>query len=257
MDAQQRPVKRPRIEEKACIICSHNSPISNLTRPKDQQSIVTLRKAAEIQMFFPILNLDESEHEEKLYYHRNCRASFTHKKTLEGSLTRNKASPSGTEMRKSTREPSTSNTSRVFDHICIFCKKKNKYAQGSKSTELLMQSREFRSDEKIRNAAMAKLHDIILAITSRELVAAEAHYHKSCYRNYTRGEKQTSTDRPLPDDDIRYQTAEQNAYLMLYDHIRNTLFAEPQAMKLTMPRDFFLFNSMLNLTVVSRPLYFS
>ena len=233
MDVQQRSLKRPRIEEKACIICSHHSPISDLIRPKDKQSIITLQKAAEIRMFLPILNLVESEYEEKLYYHRNCRSSFTHKKTLEGSLVRNEESTSGTETRKSTRETSTTNTSRVFEHICIFCMKKNKYSQGSKSTELLIQSRELRSDEKIRNAAIANMDHKIIAITSRELVAAEAHYHKSCYRNYTRGEKQKSTVEPSSDDDIRYQTDEQNAYHLLCDHIRSTLFSEPQTMRLT------------------------
>ena len=43
-----------------------------------------------------------------------------------------------------------------------------------------MQSREFYSDDKIRIAALAKLEDRIHVIKSRELVAAEVHYHKWC-----------------------------------------------------------------------------
>ncbi len=35
---------------------------------------------------------------------------------------------------------------------------------------------------------------IIMAITSRDIVAAEAHYHTSCYKNYTRVIKKASKD---------------------------------------------------------------
>jgi len=131
-------------------------------------------------------------------------------------------------MRKSTREPSTTNTSRVFDHICIFYENKNKYSQGSKSAKPLIQSKELRSDEKIRNAAISNMDHRIIAITSLELVAAEAHNNKFCYRNYTREQKQKSTVEPSSDYDIRYQIDEQKAYHLLCANIRNT-FAEPRA----------------------------
>ena len=45
---------------------------------------------------------------------------------------------------------------------------------------------DMRSDETIRKAAVGKNDHRILAVVYRELVAAEACYHKSCYRNYTR-----------------------------------------------------------------------
>ena len=82
------------------------------------------------------------------------------------------------------------------------------------------------SDEKVRNAALAKMDNRILAITSRGLGAAEAHYHKSCYRNYTRHEKQQPENtNTAEDDDVAYQAAEQDSYL-LFRHIRDTLFVE-------------------------------
>lgn len=234
MSTLRKPRKRPYSEEKACIICSYNSATSELTKPRDRQSIITLKKAAELRMFDPILNLDESEYEEKLYYHTDCRNMFTHKKSLQCSTARNEV-PSP-ELRQSTRNVCTPTTSRVYEHICIFCKKKNKYPHGSQSTELLTQSRELRSDDKIRNAAMTKLDGDIIAITSRDLVAAEAHYHKSCYRNYTRVEKRSSIDEALTSD-TRYQIAVQNSYVMLYDYIRQNLFPQPHVMKLTMLTD--------------------
>ena len=114
-----------------------------------------------------------------MYYHRNCRSSFTHKKTLEGSLVGNEESTSGTEMRKSTRETSNTNTSRGFNHICIFYEKKNKYSKGSKSAEPLIQSRELRSNEQIRNAAIANLNWLLLRLTTRSSVIVTTPEEKS------------------------------------------------------------------------------
>ena len=45
---------------------------------------------------------------------------------------------------------------------------------------------DMRTDETIRKAVVGKYDKRILAVVSRELVVAEAHYHKSCYRSCTR-----------------------------------------------------------------------
>ena len=80
-------------------------------------------------------------------------------------------------------------SSRVMDPIFILRDRESKYLHGTKSREPLSQSLEFRSDEKVREAAVQRMDQNILAITSRDIVSAKAHYHKSCYRNYTRDEK--------------------------------------------------------------------
>ena len=74
--------------------------------------------------------------------------------------------------------------SRIYEKECIFCGKKDKYKRGSKSRENLTQARQFRTDVTVRNAAEIKNGTKVLAILSRELVAAEAHYHRTCYRQY-------------------------------------------------------------------------
>ena len=99
---------------------------------------------------------------------------------------------------------------------------------------MLHQSRELRSDEKVRRAAMNKMNDKILAITSRELVAAKAHYHNSCYRNFTRGEKSEAATPSIENNEQQlYRQAVQNAYNMLFQHVRNILFSAPEMIKLT------------------------
>ena len=45
---------------------------------------------------------------------------------------------------------------------------------------------QLRADQTLRKCAIQKGDEKILAVTSRDIVAAEAHYHVSCYKNYTR-----------------------------------------------------------------------
>ena len=78
----------------------------------------------------------------------------------------------------------------------------------------------------MRKAAEIKHDKRILALASRELVAAEAHWRHSCYKNYTRTNSKsvntTCTDtEELPDS---YTDSEFNAFSRLCDYIRNELF---------------------------------
>ena len=67
----------------ACIICSSKAPRSELVNPRDQSSWITLRRAAEIHDFQPILQLPTADEcIPDVFYHRECRSAFTHKKTL-------------------------------------------------------------------------------------------------------------------------------------------------------------------------------
>ena len=65
----------------------------------------------------------------------------------------------------------------------------------------------------------------LLAITSMELVAAEGHYHRSCYRAYTRGESATSSGLADAEQDAAdlYKTAEKQALQELLLYIRTQL----------------------------------
>lgn len=112
-----------------------------------------------------------------------CRSIFTMKKLLY-AITRKPSSSAfenaeeGTSRRVSRGVPSTS---RVYDELCIFCVKSSKYQKGQNTREPLIQCSELLADDRIRKAAGIKLDQRMVAITSRELVAAEGHYHRSCY----------------------------------------------------------------------------
>ena len=65
--------------------------------------------------------------------------------------------------------------------VIFFFNKESKYGNCKHTSETVA----IRSDQTIRNVATAKHDANVLAIVSRELVAAEACFHQSCYRNYT------------------------------------------------------------------------
>lgn len=168
------------------------------------------------------------------FYHRECRSAFTHKKTLislKGKSANTEQDSPQEKQWASQRQP-TSSSSRVYEKICIFCEKGNKNIKRSHSREPLIQASELRADEKVRAVATIKMDNKILAVTSRELVAAEAHYHKTCYRDYTREYySQTSIkSATVEDGDRTYADVEDDAYQMLFANIRDELFPNPRVL---------------------------
>jgi len=81
---------------------------------------------------------------------------------------------------------------------------------------------------------MQKSDPKILAVASRDLVAAEAHYHHSCYRMYTNkgGETATTDVSPDAEEDCLYNEAERHANESLYTFIRDDLFTNPRVLKM-------------------------
>ena len=66
------------------------------------------------------------------------------------------------------------------------CEKKSKYIKGTNCRETLRSTVELRSDETVRDIAMKQLDQRIIGVISRELLAADTRFHRTCYRNYTR-----------------------------------------------------------------------
>ena len=227
------------LRKEGCIIhCSDGDTDSNLVSPQNLNSWKTLLRAAEIRQHLPILDLAKDLCEGEIppvQYHRRCRSIFTLKKSLD-SITQNKASaPEATE--ESLRRVSRAAPSKsvVYDENCIFCEKSSKYMKGQKTREPLIQCSELRADDRIRKAAVTKLDQRMLAITSRELVAAEGHYHRSCYRAYTRGQpdKSSKSREESGDAEKQYEVAEKKAYQELFLYIRNELFPNPEVLSMT------------------------
>lgn len=102
---------------------------------------------------------------------------------------------------------------RVYNPICIFCEK-DKFLKGSKSREKLTKVVQLRADETLRKCAAQKQDEKIIAITSRDIVAAEAHYHVSCYKNYTRNTAKENNGTEDNEDD--YKIVEKKMHLQAF-----------------------------------------
>jgi hypothetical protein len=190
-------------------------------------------RAAEIRAFTPITKFAEHDGVPHLYYHNTCRNTFGNKKELDKIIAKSadESSKTSSSMQRSSRRDPIPSTSRVYEAVCIFCQKDSKYLKGSRSCEALTQFVELRADDMVRNAALRKVDERILTLVSRDFVAAEAQYHRSCYRLYTKDSKPSGEiDSPEPDP---YTEAEYEAYVMLFAHVRNDLFSSPRVIRMT------------------------
>jgi len=100
---------------------------------------------------------------------------------------------------------------------------------GSKTREVLQKCVTTGADAKLREVAVSKLDDRAVALLSREAVSAEAHFHRSCYRAYTKEDyvkKCSSTDSPAENE---YCKIEDNAFPYVCHYIRCNLFVNPRA----------------------------
>ncbi len=235
-ESNSPPLKQPQME---CIIhCSDDG--DKLVSLQSVDSWRTLLRAAQICNHAPVIELAKDIPEgqiPEIYYHRKCRSIFTMKKDLDGILAKEKKTVSScAEQTKSERAVRQApSTSRTYDTVWIFCQKTNKYIKGQNTRDVLVQCRELRADAKIRSAATKKMDSRILAIVSRDLVAAEGHYHRSCYRLYTKDEVSKEVVATNEDDDAaaQYEAAVNQSYNELFCFIRMELFGSPQVMTMT------------------------
>ena len=228
--------KRRKLDQVSCLICGEHASSDELVTPKDADSWLTLYDAAKIRLFDPILTLkvdDPLTNIPNVFYHRECRSKFTHKKELLRfkKLADDEEKKSATQ-RKSLRQ-GPSETTRVYDRLCVFCECRNKCLKGTSTRESLIQAIELRADMTLRAVATEKNDTKMLATTSRDIVAAEACYHASCYKKYTSVRKQnTSTDSTVNEKNDDYKIAEAKALQMLYRYIRLNLFSNPRIVPL-------------------------
>lgn len=227
-------VKMDSTKEKCIIhIETYDNDPTTLVTPKDYDSWLVLLDAARVRNHKPILQIAESLHEQEMpniCYHRQCRSRFTLKRDLNNfkrkSAENSEDDPGSSGAAK--RHKRTPSTSRVYQPECIFCGK-DKCLKGTSTREHLTLARQLRVDERLRQCAREKQDDKILAATSRDIVAAEAHYHKSCYKNYTRKTKKSQESRTSKNEneyEKAYNEVESEAYDDLFTFIRNEMLPD-------------------------------
>ena len=79
----------------------------------------------------------------------------------------------------------------------------------------------------------------MLAIVSKDMVAAEEHYHRSCYHLYTKDSNTTGQDSgkgasvAKVDTAGEYEAAKKQSYNDLFSYIREELFVNPDLVPMT------------------------
>ena len=201
---------------------------------KDLESWKTLLNATTIRNHEPILEIAKTLEEgelPKVTYRRQCRSVFTLKRNLDKLSqldAKERTNCNSTDGRRfSIRQP-TANPSRIYQRVCIFCEK---YTRNSRTREELIQCLDMRADETISKAAVGKNDHRMLAVVSREFVAAKAFYHKSCYRNYTCNIP-VSGDKKNASEYTDYSRAELQGYEKLFNYIRTDLLQNPRIVRL-------------------------
>ena len=108
--------------------------------------------------------------------------------------------------------------------------------KGTHTREPLTKCTDLRCDSAIRKVAIAKQDSRLLALASRDLVAARAHYHRSCYRNHTRdindGNESFIKDHER-NEGPDYNDVESSSYEKPFDFVRQDLLEMPRVKRLT------------------------
>ena len=116
--------------------------------------------AAKTRGFKAILDIEKTRKEggvKEVYYHRKCRSSFTMKKSLKAIKQKKKKKVTIPLPHKRRTSVVSTPASRMYDPICIFCGKNCKYQKKKDTREPLTKCTQLRSDETIRQAAVAKM----------------------------------------------------------------------------------------------------
>ena len=206
-------------------------PDEALVSLKDYASWKTLLDAATVRNHTILMNIAKTLGDKEvphIVYHRSCRSVFTLSRdlnTLKRKATEaedNEDGPNGSSTKRPSRR--TSSESRIYDTECIFCGVDKRYKE-TWTREKLVKATQLRVDEKLREVAVKKDDAKIISVTSRDIVAAEAHYHHSCYRHYTRIEqpKHRITEK-TDESEVFYQEAQHGAFNDVTQYVRTDIF---------------------------------
>ena len=125
--------------------------------------------------------------------------------------------------RRSIRQPGSSST--VYEKMCIVCEKVQKYIKGIKTREPLIKCVTKEADSALREAAVSKMDSRVTAALSRDAIGAEVHFHRTCYRLYTKtDQKKSSKTSDAAQSDDEYSEIEAIAFDMVCDYIRSDIF---------------------------------
>lgn len=139
-----------------------------------------------IRDYAPLIGISTQEDEfPKVSYHATCHSLFTLKRVLNALTIKSKDNQSTVRQSIRLSQPTTLRECGKLERKCIFCNKKKKYVKRKldsffpiteiRACQILLEVSKIRNDDRLR-----------ASIKSEDLIAKEAYYHKTCYKEYTR-----------------------------------------------------------------------
>ena len=159
-DVDKTPLLPPKLTRSSCIFEYEDTDLE-LNSPRDRASWDRLLKAAEIREHTGIFIKSATARDDEIpqaLYHRKRRNQLVKKRDLHAiKKVASAEKPQRKELnwRKSSADL-TSSSSHVYDPVCIFCLKSNRYLTNSKTRKPLVQCVEPRSDQTVRQATVEK-----------------------------------------------------------------------------------------------------
>ena len=217
-----------------CLTCDLGHQSSKMTHLKDVQVWQTILSAAKIRNYVKILKMESGDEvPQNQFYNSECRKKFCHKKSLERIKQTSQGKSEVYQVLCETRSTRSSGrcltqNSNTYSNDCIFCDKKVKYLRGGYRKDKLVRASDLRADKTLRQIATSRCDSKLLQVTANDIVAKEAHYHRTCYRMYTQTSERNASncdESDGPSDKI-YECASAKAHKDVFDHIRSELFGK-------------------------------
>ena len=178
----------PKPTERCIIHYESVESLTELVQLRDLESWTNLLKAAKIRAYSPLTGIATKEDEfPKVSYHATCRSSFTMKRDLNALTTKSKDNQNTQSIvRQSIRllQSITLRECGKLERKCIFCNKEKKYVK--RKLDSFFPITEMRACKTLLDASEMRNDDRLRALCSEDLIAKEAFYHKTCYKEYTR-----------------------------------------------------------------------
>ena len=176
----------PKSTERCIIHYESVESLTELVQLRDLESWKNFLKAAEIRDYAPLIGISTQEDEfPKVSYHATCHSLFTLKRVLNALTIKSKDNQSTVRQSIRLSQLTTLRECGKLERKCIFCNKKKKYVKRKldsffpiteiRACQILLEVSKIRNDDRLR-----------ASIKSEDLIAKEAYYHKTCYKEYTR-----------------------------------------------------------------------
>lgn len=220
-------IKRDKLQENTCLTCGKSH--EKMTVLNDSKVWNSILGAAKVRGCSSILNLEyEEKFPQNKMYNSECRKRFCHKKTLEkiSNVPQTKMEVVQLDGNSERKQALRQAASQRDKDICIFCNKENRYILGGYQKDKLTKAQDLRADTTLRKIATSKCDTNILRITSTDIVAQGAHYHRLCYRDYVRGSSINASKKCDNTSQDEYESISTQAHAEVFDYVQQMIFSQ-------------------------------